>query len=190
MRRIHPNQPTAAAGVTLVEVLVVVLIVGIMAVIAVPLTLRQLVRLRIEGFADQATSLLQATRGRAIRDNEDYSVAWADLDGDTVLDAMTGVSGLGAATTEAATLSLAERGLTVYTDVPCLAATTDGNTHDPAPVTFDSRGVADQLTAFCFEDPNGNVLQVAIDTPGGPPKVRKLLASNQFSPETWQWEWY
>ena len=54
MRRIHPNHRTATAGVTLLEVLVVVLVVGIVAVIAEPLTLQQLVLLANEHLQDLA----------------------------------------------------------------------------------------------------------------------------------------
>lgn len=169
----------------------IVMIIGIMVVIAGPLTLRLLVRMRAESFADQAVSLFQSTRSRAIRDNALHTVEWVDQDGDTVLDALSGVTGLGAGTSQSVNLALAERGLAVYSAASCLAATTDGKTHVAGPLVYDGKGVADRLAAFCFEDPNGNVLQVAVDSPSGPPKVRKFLpATGKFSPETWQWEWY
>ena len=191
MRRRDPSRSPRTAGFTLLEMLVIVMIVGIMAVIAVPLTMRQLVRIRIESFADQAVSLLQSTRGRAIKDNTDYVSEWVDDAGDTVLDALSGITGLGGGTSQAVTLSLPERGLTVYDDAPCLAETTDGKAHVAGPLTYDGKGVADQLVAFCFQDPNGNILQVAIDTPAGAPKVRKYMPlAAKFSPEVWQWEWY
>ncbi len=191
MRSNHPSQPVGAAGFTLLEVLIIVLIIGIMVVIAIPLTLRQLTRLRIEGFAEQTSSLMQATRGRAIRDNADHTVEWVDLDSDTVLDAISGVTGLGVETSEAVTLSFAERGLSINNDAPCLAETTDGKAHVAPPLSYDSRGTANDLVAFCLEDPAGNILQIAVDTPGGPPKIRKYLpAAGKFSPEVWEWEWY
>ncbi len=191
MRPTPPSRRAGNAGFTLLEVLVIIVIIGIVAVIAVPITLQTLTRMRIESFADQASSLIQATRGRAIRDNADHTVEWADDDGDGFDDAISGVTGLGAETSQAVALSFRARGLAIYSGAPCLAETTDGKTHVAPPLIYDGQGTADDLVAFCVEDPNGNILQIAVDTPGGPPKVRKYLpADGKFSPEVWQWEWY
>ena len=200
----HPSQ----GGFTILELLVIVFIIGIMVVIALPFTLQQLTRLRIEGFATEVVNLIQATRNRSIRDNQEYPIDWLDEDGDLVLDTITGVSGLGgidaeeidtgvldSANSSAVKLSLTDRGLEPYGDPTdptndCFALTKYDKQHEPAPLAYSGTGVADPEAAFCFQDPNGNVLQVAIDSPAGSPKIRKLVASGKFSPDTWEWEWY
>ena len=87
-----------AAGFTLVELLVVLLIMGLMASIAAPYFGRLAPRLEAKATARQVVSLLRSARGVAIRDNREVAVV-VDLDSRSlIIDSgrgMTVAEGLG-----------------------------------------------------------------------------------------------
>ncbi|MEE8526827.1 MAG: GspH/FimT family pseudopilin, partial [Thermoanaerobaculia bacterium] len=152
----------SGAGFSLLEVLVVLVVFMILVAIIGPLTVRMMVRLRIEGYADQVGMLIQRTRSQAIRENKQYTIDW---NGDTIVPSGPGIS-------DAAILLAADaHGLSRYVGAPCLDHDGDGNDEaiDP-PLTFDGIGAPNGLVAFCFADPprsssgQSNIMQVRIDS--------------------------
>ena len=94
-------------------------------------------------------------------------------------------------TAESVFMWLEEQGLTPYTAASCLDFDDDGvDNHTLGALTYGGTGTTDDLVAFCFEDGSGNVMMVSVDTPSGPPKIRKLIPSGKFSEQPWEWEWY
>lgn len=174
----------------------VVVLLGILLAATIPFSLKFLTRLRIENFATQISSLIQSTRGRAIRDNVDRAVEWGKIHGTGTDDAISGFVGVGSATTAPVILSLEESGLIADQTAECFDIDDDGTADRIlGPLTYDATGIAGtgattSFAAFCFRDPSGNALQVTIDTPSGPPKIRKLLKSGEWAEERWKWEWY
>lgn len=83
-----------AAGFTLVELLVVLLIMGLMASIAAPYFGRLAPRLEAKATARQVVSLLRSARGVAIRDNREVAVV-VNLDDRTLTVDSGGSSGGG-----------------------------------------------------------------------------------------------
>jgi Tfp pilus assembly protein FimT len=178
----------------MLEILVILAVMGLLLTLVFPFAVRTITRLELEGMTNQTVSLIQQTRMRAIRDNREYQVA---IDGNT----LTGVSGITAVNTdvggtvtessEAARLDLTEHNLEIFDQPSCYATTTDGKSYAAGAMNFDTRGTIDQARAFCFKDPRGNILQVAVEAPSVNLRVRKFLpAVNKFSPNEWEWEWY
>lgn len=188
----RPHRPLrdrrCPAGFSVLELLVILSVMGIVLLFAVPYTLSTLGRIRLEGATDQVVSLMQSTRMRAIRDRQTYSFEYDAVD--KQFEGMVGI-GTGTGSSQAGTFSLEENGLTIYTDPPCVAATTDSQTHTAGALAYDATGIADENRAFCFQDAKGNVMQVAVDSPYLAPKIRKHLVSvDKFSPDPWDWDWY
>lgn len=174
------------AGFTIIEVLAIVTIIGVVLVIGIPRTMKEFGRIRCENFASQTASMIQQTRMRAIRDNQEYSI-----DIDLAENEFTGLEG-GATTGTADTLQLDldEVKLQLYDDPSCYALTSDDRQYVKGALVYNGQGVADEVRAFCFQDGRGNIMQIAIDTLGGPPKTRKYVDGlAKFSPNKWQWEW-
>ncbi len=195
-RRPSGNRRSGAAGFTLLEILVIIVVFLALAVIVGPLTLRLMVRLRIEGYADQVSMLVQKTRAQAVRENRAYTIDW---DGDAIVPSGPGIS-------EAALLAADAHGLSRYVGAPCLDHDGDGNDEslDP-PLTFDGLGAPSGLVAFCFADPprassgKSNILQVRIDSTAGLVKIAKLIEDPSVATgvrfasedtEKFEWEWY
>ena len=206
-RRRSGLRPAGAAGFSLIEIMVVVAVIMVIAVIVGPLTLRMLVRLRIESFADQVSTLIQRTRAQAVRENKIYTLTWAgesivpsgpyqEIDDwtQTWEDDPTGV-GISDA---AVVLAADAHGLTRYTAAPCLDHDGDGTDESVAPpLLFDGLGapltvtpggrLQSGLVAFCFADPprsssgRSNVMQVRIDSTSGTVKVSKLIDDGDTS---------
>jgi Tfp pilus assembly protein FimT len=194
-RAMSRRRRVGAAGFTVLEILVILGVLAIFFLIVGPLTVKMMVRLRIESFADQVGMLIQRTRSQAVRENAAYTVDWA---GDNIVPSGPGIS-------DAAILLAADaHGLSRYAAAPCLDYDGDGDDEsvDP-PLTFDGLGTPSGLVAFCFTDQadadgKNNVMQVRLDSTSGIVKIAKLIddsmasAGVRFADETekFKWEWY
>ncbi len=190
----------SASGFTVLEFLAVTAIFLIIAVIVVPLTVKMMVRLRIEGFADQLAMLIQRTRAQAVRENKIFVVSWQPDDSLVPSGPWVDIKDwtqtwraeeTGIAASEAAVLATDDHGLARYAGAPCLDHDGDGvddAVNSPlffdglgAPLTVNAAGrLQSGLVAFCFNDPpdangNSNVMQVRIDSVAGIVKIAKLI---------------
>lgn len=192
-----------AAGFSLLEVLVVLVVFMILVAIVGPLTVRMMVRLRIESFADQVGNLIQRTRAQAVRENKIYLVEWLgqavvpsgpylEIEDWTDRSKWEIDETSGGASGAAVVLAADAHGLKRYFGARCLDPDGDGDDEAVAPpLFFDGIGAPLVVTvggklqpgrvAFCFADPprassgKSNVMQVRMDSLAGIVKVAKLI---------------
>ena len=144
-----------ASGFSLVEVLVVIGVLALAALVGLPSLMGQIRKVRLESAAADIANVMRQTRLRAIRDNEQYTVK---VDG----SAVTGQGLIGEIE-----LEIDDSNISLYTD---------GGSCPAAPeIVYDGSGVADVTSAFCVDDGLGNILQVALQSTSGQPKVLKFL---------------
>lgn len=162
----------ATRGFSVIEMLVVVGILGLVTAIGVPALFDQMSKVRLEAAASDVANLVQQTRMRAIRDNQQYTVQvnGANVDGQTF-----------SGSTELAPFEMEFNNppIEVYPGGG-IADCQDkydgsGEAWGGTSITYESTGVAQDTGAICIWDGGENILQVVIEFPGGQPKIRKFL---------------
>jgi prepilin-type N-terminal cleavage/methylation domain-containing protein len=199
-----------AAGFTLIEVLVVLVVAGIFMAFMTPSLFRFLQRSKIEGITRETGTMLQVARleslrGRApVRVVADYDsdqvYAFADLNRDGLLDAGTdrelaryplpkGVSFWGAENTEP---EQADALVTFDDDTSCSSCPAGGW------ADFKTDGTAAQTGAIRFGDERGNFLEVNITSLATgkveirkyDPESRQYWVQGEVGGRGKSWEWY
>ena len=194
---------SGSSGISLLEILFIVALVGILLVIGIPNLFRQVQRMKVEQAVAQSVGFLQSARLRAVRDQSDYTVNF-----DTTTGEIQGVSsGLPGDSDERQTLALANFDVEFYsTGFSGLPSgfTPDCDAPPVAGIQFDSTGVAvGAPVEFCITDIFGNIMQISFESLGGQPRVRKFIAEvdphNRYANQTpgfflqdeqGPWRWY
>ncbi len=165
----------AAAGFSIMELLVVVAILGIVSLVGVPALLNQLHRLRLESAANDIANLMRQTRLRAIRDNTEYSVE------------VVGTSVFGVGVIDTIELELTDPRAELYSGASPADCQdkydASGESWGGEKITWESTGVATDAGgggtagtgAICVTDGRDNVLQIVLPFSAGQPKIRKYL---------------
>lgn len=155
----HPRRSiTGSSGFSVLELLIVIGILGIVAAVGTPFIISQLARIQLEAAARDVANLLNQTRLRAIRDNEEYTVQ------------VIGTSVFGQGLIETGVpleLQFTDPQATIYSVGPVPCTNTD--------IVFRSNGAATDVGEICLWDSDDNVLQVALLFESGQPKIRKYL---------------
>ena len=162
MRRISSSRRRhaagSAAGFSVLEILVVLGVIGLVAALGIPNLLGQLEKLRLESSASEVANLIRQTRLRAIRDQVSYQI---DVDVPA-----NEVSGQGLI--DSVTLELSNSDVQLYAGGGPVCVNSGS-------IVYQSTGVADAIGTICLFDGADNILQVSLDFPAGPPKIRKYL---------------
>ena len=196
-----PTRGRPAAGFTLVEVLVVLVILASMLLIGLPALHRMLLRSKLKGFARESANLMRLARLEAIKRSRfgvvaieparGRLIAFADVDRDGALDLTAGDAILGR-------LSLPPR-VEFRDHVGNVGLdSVDGFANPDLPAdrpVFREDGSAVDDGALRVADERGNVLEVRIEPAStGRVEVRKYDAdrAGYFAPgendEPWEWE--
>ena len=165
-RRSWNRPPRGAGGFSLVEALIVIGVLGIVAALGVPSLLNQLARYKLESTAISVANLMRQTRMRAIRDNDQYTVA---ISGNKI-------TGVGAFDDELVEV-VPEDPVAIYAgaDPECLSADGSSAIYDANSITYQGNGQATGSGAICVHDGRGNILQVVVEFPALPPVIRKHM---------------
>lgn len=192
-----------SSGMTLLEILFIVALLGILMLIGIPNLFRQIQRMKVEQAVAQSVGFLQSARLRAVRDQKTYTVNFDKTTGE-----IRGVSsGLPGDSDERQSLTLSGFGVRFYsTGFTGLPAGFDPDCEEPplAGISFDSTGVVmGAPVGFCFTDIFGNIMQISFDSLGGQPRVRKFFAAQDphgryedqtpgffLQDEQGVWRWY
>jgi len=195
------------AGFTFVEIMIVVMLIGFMAVWGYPALLKTLNRLKLTSTAREASVFLQRARMEAIKRGGETEVnyfnaadcplgvpcllAFADVDGDGIYiaandDVIAGPYPLA-------------RGIQLWgppdgaaEGANAIVGWDEGATPSPGPV-YTSDGSTTSAGAFRFRDPNGNFLEVRVEFTGtGKPTIQKWFGGttwyeNGEEGNTWTW---
>jgi type II secretory pathway pseudopilin PulG len=155
-------------GFTIIELLIILVIVGLIAVLGFPALHRAIQRMRHEGFAREAAALARAARLQAIR-NSTATYVEVDLT-NRVLRSILETDGVAGPTDDDRVLRTLEVPGTVYFWGPG-----DAGPNGPAAIdgfggqswaTFTARGAALDSGAFRLGDSAGrNFLEVRVDPP-------------------------
>ncbi len=194
---------SGSSGITLLEILFIVALIGILLIIGIPSLFRQIQRMKVEQAVAQSVGFLQSARLRAVRDQNAYTVNF-----DTTTGEIQGVSsGLPGDSDERQTLDLDSFGVsfysTGYTGLPP-GFEPDCDVPPVAGIQFDSTGVVTGAPVeFCITDIFGNIMQISFESLGGQPRVRKFFAEvdphNRYANQTagfflqdeqGPWRWY
>ncbi len=194
-RRLTASHGLASSGFSVLEMIVTVAIVGLVAMVGMPALFNQLSKVRLEAAATDVANLIQQTRLRAIRDGQQYTV---EVDGVDV----TGQTIVGSNESDPFEMEFYNPPIAVYpVDDPGIADCQEGGIWGGPSITYDSTGAAQDTGAICVWDGGENILQVVIEFPAGPPKIRKFLktgdgpagqgfyekTSAATSGSTWSW---
>lgn len=165
------------SGMTLIEILFVVVIMGLTLLMGAPYLLDEIRKAKIRGVTDQVVALFQAARVEAIKKNTNFTIDVAD----------EGISAPGI--TSVSFVSLGETDLEWWDEADCYVG------YKQLPLVFDAQGKADDKRAMCLSDPRGNIFQIAVDSLQGTPRVRKYLQAGDapgagaagFYLDGWRW---
>lgn len=147
--------------------MVVVGVVGIIAAVGVPALLSQLAKVELEGAAHTVANLMNQARQRAIQDAEKKShsvlvvsddelriIRIVDVD-DRSKDELAWIH------------QFTDVGTEIYTVGPADCVNTE--------VIYNATGTADELGRVCIHDGDDNIIEVAITSIAGQPKISKFL---------------
>jgi prepilin-type N-terminal cleavage/methylation domain-containing protein len=198
-------------GFTFIEIMIVVMLIGFMAVWGYPALLKTLNRLKLTQAARESSIFMQRARMEAVKRGGTTEVnyldaatcslglpcmiAFADLDGDGAFIAANDVLIAGPYPLPT--------GIKLWGPLDASAEGAnailgwdEGATPNDGPI-FQSDGSAESAGAFRFRDPNGNFLEVRIEFLGtGKPTIKKWFGGgnantnwfeNGENGNTWQW---
>ena len=179
--RVRGAARSKMAGFNMMEILIIVAIMGILLVMTGPPLKREIQRMRVEQSVAQTVSLFQSVRLRAIRDNSSYSLSFDQAEHEITAE----VTSTGTNTSSIAVIRLEDE-LKMrfyppgYPSAPAALQPPVGDCPDPpATLTYNNVGnVTTVPTRFCLTDILGNVMQVAVESPIGQPRIYKYITNN------------
>lgn len=195
------------AGFTFIEIMIVVMLIGFMAVWGYPALLKTLNRLKLTAAARESSIFMQRARMEAVKRGGNAEVnyfdaatcplglpcfiAFADLDGDGAFVAANDAVIAGPYPLP--------KGIELWgppdgakEGANAIVGWDDIATPSPGPV-FESSGAAQAAGAFRFRDPSGNFLEVRIEFLGtGKPTIQKWFGGTTWYENgelgnVWQW---
>jgi len=166
-------------GFNLMEILIIMAIMGILLAMTWPPLKREMQRARVEQSVAQTVSLFQSVRMRAIRDNTDYVLSFDQATHEITANA----SGVGTGTSDSAIIRLEALRMRFYPpgypSAPVALQPAAVCTPPPATITYNNVGnVPNVPLRFCLTDILGNLMQVALESPLGQPRIYKYITNN------------
>ena len=165
------------SGMTVIELIVVVAVMGLTLMMGAPYLLDEIRKAKIRGITDQVVALFQSARIEAIKKNTQITIDVSD----------EGVTAPGISSVDF--VSLGETDLEWWDQADCYTG------YKELPLVFDAQGKADDKRSMCLADQRGNIFQIAVDSLQGTPRVRKYLKAGDapgagsagFYLDGWRW---